>query len=174
MRAVRETSTLADDHLARALDVGADGLFALLAERLSQSPGFRLLTLLAPNQDGLRLDRLQSSDPRQYPPGPADLVEDTPWFRQLFRERRLIVANSPAEIRAILPDFSEFEDQGHGSLLNLPVVCGGVTIGLMNLMDTPGHFHPLNVAAVARQAGLAALTILAAGITNPVLPSEKA
>ncbi|MDR3375728.1 MAG: GAF domain-containing protein [Ancalomicrobiaceae bacterium] len=159
---------LAEARLAEALGSGAPTLFALLAERLAAGPGYRLLTLLAPNAAGDRLDRLHSTDLEQYPIAPADPVEDNRWFEQLFTVGKPIVANSAAEIAEWLPDFTDFEAQGYGSLLNLPVVYGGATIGLINMMDREGHFDDANVAAVMSQVGLAALIILGAGKVSTI------
>ncbi|MDR3475069.1 MAG: GAF domain-containing protein [Devosia sp.] len=153
---------LASDRLAEALGAGPADVFALLAERLAESPGYRLLTVLAPNAAGDRLDRLHSTDRQHYPLEPADPVEDNAWFKQLFADGKPIVANSAAEIADWLPDFADFRAQGYGSLLNLPVVFGGATIGLINMMDREGHFDAAAVAAVIRQVGLAALVILGA------------
>ena len=110
--------------------------------------GDGLFTVLAVNGDADHLWRVWSSDPAHYPPGIADRIEDTVWFRRLFTERAPIIANDPETIAVWLPEFGGFAEQGYGALCNMPVVSGGDVVGLMNLMAGAGHFTPGRVAAL--------------------------
>jgi hypothetical protein len=154
---------LDDQDLTPALAAGPNALFAILDHRLGQRPGYDLFTILAPDAQGAFLERLYSTNQAQYPLGPADAVKDDIWFRQLFSDRAPIIANSIAEISAWLPDYGIFVEQGYGSLLNLPVVYSGRTIGLINMMGAAGHFDPGAVAAIRRELPLAALALLGCG-----------
>lgn len=153
----------ADADLTTTLHDGPEALYALLSSRLGRHPGFGLLTVLAPNRSGDMLIRLFSSNTGQYPLGDADPVQDDRWFRRLFVERRPVVANDPLEIGNWLPDYTEFVEMGYASLLNMPVVIAGESIGVMNVMGGPGHFSQAAVSAIAAETPLAALAILGRG-----------
>ena len=151
---------MTDIDLYPAIIEGSDALFKRLAARLKQGPGYDLLTVLAPNPDGKRLDRLYSTNHDQYPLGAADEVQDDVWFRQLFGKKQPIVANTMDEIGEWLPDYALFIDQNYFSLLNLPVLFAGKTIGLINMMGAAHHFDPVTLAKIDNELPLAALAIL--------------
>lgn len=142
---------------ADALCSGPGALYDLVARRLRRRPGYDLLTVLAPNAAGDRLVRLFSSDLNQYPLGDADIIRDSKWLRRLFVERAPVIANEPGAILAWLPDFPGL---AVGSLVNLPVVIAGESIGLINLTAAAGHFSDDNVGAVCEEIPLVALAIL--------------
>ena len=150
-----------------ALRVGPDALFGVLAERLRESVGYKLLTLLTADKGGKQLFRPYSSRPDQFPCGAADPIEDTRWFRRLFVEQGLVVANDIASIRDWLPAFTNAETLGYGSLLNLPVVVAGKVVGLINIMDRSNHFDDRRVEAIQRETPLAALALLARDLSVP-------
>lgn len=154
-------SAFAGFDLTAAMGRGPESIYALLAGRLRQKPGFDLLTVLAPNQVGDRLVRLFSTNMAQYPLGDADPVQDDRWFRHLFVRKEAVIANDAEAIRDWLPDYSEFAAMGYGSLANLPVVVAGEALGLMNLMAGPGHFSAANVAAISAELPLAAIALCA-------------
>lgn len=154
-------SAFAGFDLTAAMGRGPDSIYALLANRLRQKPGFDLLTVLAPNRVGDRLVRLFSTNTGQYPLGDADPVQDDRWFRHLFVRKQPVIANDAEAIRDWLPEYSEFAEMGYGSLANLPVVVAGESIGIMNLMAGPGHFSTANVAAISAELPLAAIALCA-------------
>ncbi len=147
--------------VAAAMQVGAGALFDLLAERLHFRVGHDLLTLLAVSEDGSRLVRPYTNKPKLYPLGDADVVENSPWFHQVFTDQRPFIANTNDEILATLPDFTSAADMGYGSLLNYPVIVAGQVVGLINLMGPADLFDAGRVAAVAAEAPLTALGLLA-------------
>jgi GAF domain-containing protein len=143
-----------------AMADGARALLDQIAERLKRAPGYDLFTVLAPAPGGERLDRLFSTNHAQYPLGPADEVENNLWFRRLFAERQPIVANTIDEISAWLPDYEVFIEQNYQSLLNLPVVYAGRTIGLVNMMGAEHHFDAASLERIHGELPFAALAIL--------------
>ena len=152
-----------------ALRAGPAALFRLLAERLDESVGYRLLTLLTADEDGTRLIRPYSSRPDQFPCGAADPIEDTRWFRRLFVEQKIVIANDAASIRDWLPGFTNAETLGYGSLLNLPIVVAGKVVGLINIMDRSNHFDERRVEAIRGETPLAALALLARTASVPTI-----
>lgn len=147
--------------LADALPRGSVAIFDILAERVRENVGYRLMTVLVPSSAAPFLMRVFSTNLDQYPLGRADPVEDTIWFRRLFSEGEAIIANDEEAIEAWLPGFDAYVAQGYGSLANVPIVISGTTIGLLNLMDASGHYTPERIEALRQELPLAALAILA-------------
>ena len=155
------TLALPGASLADALPRGSVAIFDILAGRVRENVGYRLMTVLVPSSDAPFLMRVFSTNLDQYPLGRADPVEDTIWFRRLFSEGEAIVANDEEAIEAWLPGFDAYVAQGYGSLANVPIVVSGTTIGLLNLMDASGHYTPERIEALRQDLPLAALAILA-------------
>jgi GAF domain-containing protein len=151
---------MTENDFPHAMTAGPGAIFDLTARRLRDNPGYALFTVLAPVTSSVRLDRLYSTNHGQYPLGPADQVEDNKWFRQLFGQKQAIVANTLEEIGEWLPDYQIFIEQNYDSLLNLPVVFGGRTVGLINMMGGKGHFDEAALTAIRSMLPLAALAIL--------------
>ena len=152
-----------------AVRAGPAAVFDLLAARLGESAGFKLLTLLTLDEDGARLVRPFSSRPDQFPCGAADPVENTRWFRRLFVEQEAVIANDGVSIRSWLPQFTNAAVLGYDSLLNLPIVVAGKVLGLINVMDGRDHFDSGRVEAIRNEMPLAALAILARSATVPTI-----
>lgn len=150
--------------LPDAIEIGPEAVFDLLARRIGDTIGYRLLTILVPDSDAARLTRVFSTNEQQYPLGAADPIEDTVWFRRLFADGEAVVANDAEAIETWLPGFDSYVEQGYGSLANVPVVVGGTTVGLLNLMDGAGHFTADRIARLRQELPIAALAILAARI----------
>jgi GAF domain-containing protein len=151
---------MSESDFSSALADGPNAIFELIARRLKASPGYDLLTVLAPVTSRVRLDRLYSTNHGQYPLGAADEVEDNGWFRQLFSRKQAIVANTLEEIGEWIPDYAIFIEQNYDSLLNLPVVFAGRTVGLINIMAGEGHFGEAALAEIRSILPLAAVAIL--------------
>ncbi|MFN3546627.1 MAG: GAF domain-containing protein [Mesorhizobium sp.] len=147
--------------LADALPHGSVAIFDILAKRVRENVGYRLMTVLVPSGDAPFLTRVFSTNLDQYPLGQADPIEDNIWFRRLFSAGEPIVANDAEAIEAWLPGFDAYVAQGYGSLANVPIVISGTTIGLLNLMDASGHYTAARIAALRQELPLAALAILA-------------
>jgi hypothetical protein len=154
-----------------AIESGPQAILSRLAEELKAGPGYDLFTILAPHENGKRLDRLYSTNHTQYPLGAADVVKDDLWFRRLFVDKLPIVANTLPEIGEWLPDYQIFVEQNYSSLLNLPVVFAGQTIGLINMMAGDNHFDPPALTRIDEALPLAALAILGSTCKPPsILP----
>lgn len=152
--------------LADAMPEGPGAIFDVLARRIQENVGYLLMTVLVPASDASFLDRVFSTNQDQYPLGKADPIEDSIWFRRLFAEGKAIVANDVEAIRVWLPGFDAYLAQGYGSLVNIPIVLSGNTIGLLNLMDEAGHFTAKRIAVLRQELPVAALAIFASGERN--------
>lgn len=152
-----------------ALEQGANALFDLLSTHIEDQVQPLLFTVLAPNVDGRRLQRLFSSDQQSFPLSAADTVEDSRWFRRLFVDMQPIIANDPETILSWLPDWQSLIDMGYGSLVNMPLITAGKAIGLINVMAAPGHFDQERLEALKAECPLAVLAVMTALSDMPTI-----
>ena len=148
--------------LVAAMASGPDALFTLPAERARIIMGEVLLTVLVPNREDTRLVRIYSSDERRYPLEEAHHVEDSRWFRQIFAERRPVIANDEEEIAAWHPGFGGDGKSDHGALANLPVIAGGQVLGIVNLMSPTRRFTERRLRDLQAELPAAALGVMIA------------
>jgi hypothetical protein len=104
------------------------------ADRLVQRGiGHKLFTVMRVHESTQEVERLYSSNPEAYPVGGRKRKQDTPWSRTVLGERRVFVARTPAEVREAFADHALIESLGIGSIMNVPIIVGGRSIGVMNV-----------------------------------------
>lgn len=104
----------------------------------------------------MRVVRLYSSNPGAYPPGGSKDKTGTPWGRHVLLEQRVFVGEGEQAIREFFDDHGAIRDLGLQSVINVPVVYGGVCLGTVNFLMPRARVSDADVQA-ARLAGLLAL-----------------
>ncbi|MET8854304.1 GAF domain-containing protein [Amycolatopsis sp. NPDC004625] len=122
-------------------------------ERVRAELGVRLFTVLAWIPERRALRRVHSSHPAQYPVGGEKTVEVAAgWLERCITAREPYFGPDKAAVRAIFADHELIESLGCGSIINVPVVDGGRTLGVLNILDAEGAYDEDSV----RKAGLLA------------------
>lgn len=134
-------------------------LFDRLAHRLNRDVGYAFLTVLVPEDNGKFLMRVYSTDPVGHPLGRADRVVDDPWFDRLFAKGQPVFAANPDEISKWLPDYQGLQGTDYGALVNFPIVAGGQTVGIINLVSEEYAYGAATLASMAEASPLAAMAI---------------
>jgi hypothetical protein len=121
-------------------------LFKTIDRALVDTVGHKLFTLLyvAPNR--LRVKRLYTNMPKEYPVGGYKEIASTPWHKRVVEERRAWVGYNAKDIEWAYFDHKLILSLGCESAMNVPVVYAGRLLGTMNLLDTAGHFGESDVA----------------------------
>lgn len=109
--------------------------------------GAKLFTVMAFDAATGISRRLWTNAPEVYPVGGEKPLPENDWTRHVILDRRPWVANTPAEVAAMLFDHETIAALGCGAALNLPIVVADQVIGTLNLLDAPGHFTPDRLAA---------------------------
>ncbi|MFI9383889.1 GAF domain-containing protein [Kutzneria sp. NPDC052558] len=65
-----------------------------------------------------------------------------------------------AAVREVFADHRLIAELGCGAVINVPVVVGGRTLGVLNILDTEGSYDEDSVAAAESLAPLAAAALL--------------
>ena len=115
-----------------------------------------LCTVNRYDAQAMRVVRLYSSNPRAYPPGGSKDKTGTAWGRHVLLEQRVFVGEGEDAIREFFNDHDAIRDLGLQSVINVPVVYGGVCLGTVNFLMPRPALSDADVHA-ARLAGLLAL-----------------
>jgi hypothetical protein len=120
---------------------------------LAATYGHKLFTILSYDPVRQLMVRVHSNQLEFNPIGGAKRVTESPWSRQVLKESRMLVGSNREDIKAVFSEYEKLWGIGCESVLNIPVLAGGVTIGTLNLLDGPGHYDQadLDLALVYAQ-----------------------
>lgn len=113
----------------------------------------RLCTVNRLDVRHMRLTRLHSSNPAAYPPGGGKDKRGTPWGQQVLVEQRVFVGEGVDAIRAFFDDHEAIARLELRSVINVPVVFAGETLGTFNVLMQQDQVLPQQVE-FARLAAL--------------------
>jgi len=111
-----------------------EAAFRALDSAAAATLGHKLFTCLLHHPAGRESERRYTSQPEAYPLGGRKAVPPTPWARRLFEERQPYIGYTADDIRAVFFDHALIASLGCASVLNLPVVHDGRTLGVLNLL----------------------------------------
>jgi hypothetical protein len=111
-----------------------EAAFRALDSAAAATLGHKLFTCLLHHPAGRESERRYTSQPEAYPVGGRKAVPPTPWARRLFEEHQPYIGYTADDIRAVFFDHALIASLGCASVLNLPVVHDGRTLGVLNLL----------------------------------------
>ncbi|MEV0347888.1 GAF domain-containing protein [Nonomuraea sp. NPDC050680] len=132
-------------------------------EKVRDSLGVRLFTVLAwiPERQALR--RVHSSDPERYPVGGEKTVEVARgWLARCIEAGEPYFGPDRAAVREVFADHELIESLGCGAIVNVPVMDGDEVLGVLNILDAEGSYDEGSVAVAASLAPLAVPALRAA------------
>ncbi len=125
-------------------------LYRALDAETKRLVGHRLFTLLY--VDGQEVARVYSNTPAAYPVFGRKPMGPTPWGAHVLEGRKPYLGRDMAAIRWAFFDHELIASLGCGSVINIPIVYDGMTIGTMNLLDAEHHYTEADVPKVAALA----------------------
>ena len=132
-----------------------------LVDRLIQERvGHRQLTLLI--TEGAEVARVYSTDTASYPVGGRKPMGPTPWGDLVLTRQRVFLGRTMDDIRWAFFDHELLGRLGLGSIINVPVVYDGVTLGTINASHDEHHYTSDHVPLVAELGPLLIPAFLAA------------
>ena len=130
--------------------------FAAVEAAAREQVGVRLFTVLAWDDDRGALRRIHTSHPVEYPAGGEKIFSrEAPWIRRVVVQQQPYIGRDRAAVAAVFDDHELIESLGCGAVVNVPVVDGGRTIGVLNLLDAEGAYTDESVTAALPLARLA-------------------
>lgn len=132
-----------------------DALFGALDAGLGAVLGHRLFTLMRYHHASGDSERIYTTHPTQYPVGGRKPLNPTPWTEQVLRRQQPYLGRTVADVRAVFFDHALIASLGCGSVLNLPVVWDGRSLGTINLLHEEGWYDASDVGLGLLFAALA-------------------
>jgi len=128
---------------------GADAAdFADVECAACRTPGVRLFTILAWVDDRAALHRVYSNMPQTYPlSGEKVMPRGAPWIGQVVIAQRPYLGRDAAAVAAVFSDHALIASLGCGAVINLPVVDGGRTLGVLNLFAAEDAYDEESLTA---------------------------
>ena len=117
-----------------------DALFRALDAALGAVLAHRLFTLMRYHEDSGDSERIYTTHPREYPVAGRKALNPTPWTEQVLRRQQPYLGRTAADVRQVFFDHALIASLGCGSVLNLPVVWNGRTLGTINLLHEEGWY----------------------------------
>ena len=122
--------------------------------------GHKLFTILLHHPRARESERRYTNQPAAYPVGGRKPVTPSAWTERLFVERRPYIGKSAEDIRDVFFDHEIILSLGCASVLNVPVVWDGRTLGTINLLHEAGWYDEGDVPIAQCFAALAAPALL--------------
>ncbi|QOT19964.1 GAF domain-containing protein [Paenarthrobacter sp. YJN-5] len=110
--------------------------------------GATLFTASAVSRDGNSMVRVYTTHPHEYPVGGTKtLVGDMSpiWEKTVLAGQQPFLGADKEAVRACFSDSALIESLGCGSIVNVPVVSNGQTVGSMNFLAPEGSYDEKSV-----------------------------
>jgi len=132
---------MTDEERLAEIQAAADP-FPLLDRHMGEVIGHKLFTLMVIDRVANEAARVYSSHPSAYPvKGRKPLGELTAWGEQVISRKEPYIGRNADDIRAVFPDHLTIAALGCASVLNLPVITDGATVGTVNLLHEAGWYR---------------------------------
>ena len=148
--------------VARAMmDAGQpDSGFQALDRAMQAVIGHKLFTVLLHHASARESERRYTNQPAAYPMGGRKPVTVSAWTERLFLERKPYIGRSAEDIRAVFFDHELILSLGCASVLNVPVVWNGRTLGTINLLHEAAWYDDADVPVAQTFAAFATPALL--------------
>jgi hypothetical protein len=159
-------------HLAAVAAVGTmpgqpQALFAALDAAMGAVLGHRLFTMMRYHAASGESERIYTTHPREYPVGGRKTLNVTPWAERVLKRQQPYLGRTPTDVQSVFFDHALIASLGCGSVLNLPVVWNGRTLGTINLLHEAGWYDETDEGVGLLFAGLATAAYLTLEKTTP-------
>jgi hypothetical protein len=144
-----------------------EALFKVLDKALADTVGHKLFTLLYVAPSGLRVKRIYTNMPKEYPVGGFKDVTATPWSAHVIDNQRPYIGYTADDIRWAFYDHELIRSLGCDSVVNMPVVYDGRVLGTMNILAGARHYGEADIPRLDPFAALLIAPFLQAIDADP-------
>jgi hypothetical protein len=114
---------------------------AALETLSAQVIGHRLFTVMRFDSTRSEVQRIYSNMQGAYSLGGRKGKKATAWADHVLRDMKVFLGSGPDDIRSVFDDHETILGLGLGSVLNIPVVYAGRSLGTMNLLQEAGWYR---------------------------------
>jgi len=130
-------------------------LFAALEAGMGAAIGHILFTVLLRHAKTGESERFWTSHPQAYPVGGRKPLNPTFWSQHVVVEQKAYIGNDYEAVKAVFFDHELIRSLGCESVLNVPVVWDGRTLGTINVLHRAGYYAESDVTVAQTFAALA-------------------
>ena len=130
-------------------------LFALLDAAGRSLVGHCLFSVNAAELNPLRVRRLYSSNPAAYPVGGFKDKQGTEWGQTVLLDQQTLICQGRAELERYFADAELIMGLGVQSIINVPVVVGGLCVGILNFSCPSPHISEQQAQSAQSLAAIA-------------------
>jgi transcriptional regulator with GAF, ATPase, and Fis domain len=125
---------------------GREALFRSVDQALGELVGHKLFTILYTSPDAQQVIRVYSNQPQAYPVSGAKKMGPTPWGDLVIDRGEPYIGKNADDIKWAFFDHELIASLGCESVLNIPVVVDGQTLGTLNLLHEAAWYEEKHVA----------------------------
>ena len=115
--------------------------FELLEKAFQDLIGHKLFTVLKYDKKSLELERIYSSNPLNYPLNGIKKLTNTDWSKKVLVDGNVYIGYNANDIELLFPDYKLIEKLGCRSVMNIPLILKGNTVGSVNLLNTENWYN---------------------------------
>lgn len=123
--------------------------------------GFKLFTVLRRLPESGEIERIYSSNARDYPVGGRKPMGPTPWGAVVLDGGQAWLGNGADDVRWAFPDSTLLLQLGCDAIACAPIVKDGTTIAVLSLSDGIDSYEPADLVPLSLLAGLLVDAVLA-------------
>jgi GAF domain-containing protein len=131
---------------AAAVAGGREGLFQVIDDALAELIGHKLFTILYTSPDAQQVIRMYSNQPKAYPVSGAKKMGSTPWGDLVITRGQPYIGKDMDDVKWAFFDHELIASLGCESVLNVPVVVNGRTLGTLNLLHRANWYENDHIA----------------------------
>lgn len=129
--------------------------FAAIEKATAAAIGQILFTVLLRHEVTGEAERFWTSHPKEYPVGGRKPLNPTFWTEHVLKQQRPYLGNDHEAVKAVFFDHELIRSLGCESVLNIPVVWNGRSLGTINLLHKAGWYREEDIAIGQAIAALA-------------------
>ncbi|WP_144182606.1 GAF domain-containing protein [Elioraea rosea] len=129
--------------------------FAAIEKACAATIGHILFTVLLRHEVTGEAERFWTSHPKEYPVGGRKPLNPTFWTEHVLRQQRPYLGNDYEAVKAVFFDHELIRSLGCESVLNVPVVWNGRSLGTINLLHEAGWYREADIPLAQTIAALA-------------------
>jgi hypothetical protein len=131
-----------------------EAALAALEAASAATIGHILFTVLLRHEATGEVERFWTSHPAEYPVGGRKPMNPTFWTAQVIEGQRPYLGRDYEAVKAVFFDHALIRSLGCESVLNIPVVWAGRTLGTLNLLHRAGWYAESDIPLAETIAAL--------------------
>ncbi len=136
---------LLSEACAAARRCEAEALFHAVEKALGELVGHKFFAVCYLNPETREVVGMYTSRPTAYPPGVVHPAATDDWIDLVITRGQPYIGSDESDLLWAFPQHEQIGELGCASMLNVPVVVKGETVGMVTLMHNEGWYRDAHV-----------------------------